>query len=724
MSESSPDPQRFAPAQAVAQVRDWWGDGAPKKKHLDVVSVTGGTGVLEEVHQHITQSVLVDAAESDAEDVFRNALRLIGVPDDKAQPYTWHQAVRLHGDGKLVLITHAGRAGLTRRSAQPALVRDRVAERLALARPSVVVDTPPPVDGTPPHRWPSLWLEDTFPDGPEHPLAAAVSTASQSPQLRALALSEPRRVPWEAWSELARAAGAEDFDEAALHELANRFPGLVTVTDAEVSFADEAVAEALRRETPAELSEQVNSHMVRWLRGLAPRLRHPDGWAASGPLGRYAAHGLAMHAVQAGEFDELLREGGVLANLPQNALLDAAHCAYDGSVPGSNAAADAVYLWMYGVAPTAQGEWAAWLHLMAMARNDAELCAAIEQSGVRLPWKARWTHWRPPGGYDPSYLEPGPLYTLFEVRWRDRPAVAVEASDKGVRVWDAETSELVGGPWFDEDFPDEAANVLTWPPETGWAGPTRRSELLAHDNSEEGPDDEFLPVSLRLGNLTVFAGPGGVFAVEGADTEAEHVLTPLRGAPLLGTKTAAGPTLLTDTSTTTAADLAKLFPNAILLRTRPEDLPTGLTDETARRVLTDIGLPVMEEKGIRLEPDYEKFLWELPWTKDVEQPAENGPFFQIGLWMGAEIVIDGPSGHVLRMPRTADESGLDGFLVATSLDRFLAMVTQWITGRRILWTLENRDEDHLFRQHIEDAVWEIDADGAHANAWTYALHND
>lgn len=724
MSESSPDPERFAPPQAVAQVRDWWGDGAPKKKHLDVVSLTNATGVLEEVHRHITRSVLLDATEAGAEDVFRDALRLIGVPYDEARPYAWRQSARRHGAGKLVLITHAGRAGLTRRSAQSALVRDRVAERLALAGPSVVVDTLPPDPGASPHRWPSLWLDDTSPDGPQNTLAAAVVTASQSPQLRALALSEPRRVPWEVWSELARAAGASDFDEAALPELADRFPELVTITDTEVSFADEAVAEALRRETPAELSGRVNSHMVRWLRGLAPRLRHPDGWAASGPLGRYAAHGLAMHAVQAGEFDALLREGGVLANLSQNALLDAAHCAYDGSVPGSNAAADAAYSWMYGVAPTDQGEWAAWLHLMAMARNDSELCADIERSGVRLPWKARWTHWRPPGGYDLEYLEPGPVDTLFEVRWRDRPAVAAKASDKGVRVWDAATSELLAGPWFDEAFPDEAVNTLTWPPETGRAGPTSRRELLAHDDSGEGPDDEFLPVSLRLGNLTVFAGPGGVFAVEGADTAAEHVIAPLRGAPLLGARIAAGPTLPMNAPTTTAADLAKLFPQAPVLRTPPESLPTGLTDETARRVLSDIGLPVMDEKGIRLEPDYERFLWELPWTKGIEQPAENGPFFQIGLWMGAEIVIDGPSGHVLRMPRTADESGLDGFLVATSLDRFLAMVTWWITGRRILGTLENQDEDHLFRQHIEDAVWEIDAAGSQAEAWTYALHND
>lgn len=716
MSVSSPDLERFAPDQVVAQVRDWWGDGAPKKKRLDVVSDTGAMEVLEEVHRQVPESVLLDATGSDAEGVFRDALRLVGVPDDKARPYAWDRAARQHGTGKLALIAHAGRAGLTRRSAQPVLVRDQAAETLALEGPGAVLDTLPSVIEVSPFRRLALRLDDDP--------STAVAAASRSPHLRALALSEPRRVPWEAWSELARAAGAEDVDERALRECAGQFSELVTVTVEEVSFADESVAEALRRQAPAELNRRVNSHMVRWLRDLAPRLRHPDGWAASGALGRYAAHGLAMHAVQAGEFDALLRDGEVLANLPQHALLDAAHCAHGGTVPDTNAAADAVYLWMYGVAPTEQGEWAAWLHLMAMARNDPDLCTGIGQSAVHLPWKARWTHWRPPGGYDPSYLEPGAVYALFDVRWNERPAVAANAADNGVRVWDAENGHLVAGPWYGEDLPDEATNALTWPPETGRAAPTRRSELLAHESGQEGPDDEFLPVAQRVGNLTVLAGPGGLFAVESTASDEEHVITSLRGAPLLGTHTAAGPTRLTNASATTAADLPQLFPGADIVRTRPETLPRGLTDATARRVLTDIGLPVMEEKGIRLEPDYEKFLWELPWTKDLEQPAENGPFFQIGLWMGAEIVIDGPTGHILRMPRNPDESGLDGYLVATSLDRFLAMVTWWITGRRILDTLGNRDEEHLLRQHIEDAVWEIDNAGAPAEAWTYPLHND
>ncbi|MET9516900.1 SUKH-4 family immunity protein [Streptomyces sp. NPDC002994] len=723
MSKPSSDAERLSPAQAAAWLSAWWNDG-PKKKHVDVVSLTGATDVLEQAHRDIPGSLLLNATGSAAEDVFRNALALIGVPEHKEHPYLWRTAARMQGRGKLVLITHAGRAGLTRRSAQPALVRDKAAVRLSLAGPSVVVDTPPSDSEASRHGAPALRLDDTAPDNPQSALGAAVAAAAQSPQLCALALSEPRRVPWEVWGELARAVGPNGADQASLRGLAERFADLVTVTDAEVAFTDEAVAEALRRRTPEELSTRVNRHMVRWLRGLAPRLRHPEGWSAAGPLGRYAAHGLAMHAVQAGEFDELLGDGSVLANLPQRALLDAAHCAHDGSLPGSNPAADAVYLWMHGVAPADQGEWAAWLHLSAMARADSELCAAIEQSGVSLPWRTRWAHWRPPGGYDLSYVQPGPVYQLFAVRWWGRPAVAASAEDGAVRVWDAETSELVAGPWFGEEFPGEAADALAWPPETGLAGPTSRSELLDQDESEAGLDEELLPVSLHLGDLRVFAGPGGVFAVEGSEAGAEIMPESLAAGPLLGNPTAVGPTRPIAATAPSANDLGRLYPRTAVVLTEPGRLPTGLTDETARRVLTEIGLPAMDDNGIRLEPDYERFLWELTWPDDIEQPTESGPFFQIGLWMGAEIVIDGPSGHILRMPPDADESGLEGLLVATDLDRFLAMVTLWITGRRILETLENRDEGHLLRQHIEDALWEIDTEGSHSNAWTYPLHND
>ena len=68
---------------------------------------------------------------------------------------------------------------------------------------------------------------------------------------------------------------------------------------------------------------------------------------------------------------------------------------------------------------------------------------------------------------------------------------------------------------------------------------------------------------------------------------------------------------------------------------------------------------------------------------------ETGPFFRLG-----------------------DRS--EGALLSQDLDRFLIMLTGWITGLRILVRLENSDAKHLLRQHIDDAIGEIDHEGARA----------
>lgn len=96
----------------------------------------------------------------------------------------------------------------------------------------------------------------------------------------------------------------------------------------------------------------------------------------------------------------------------------------------------------------------------------------------------------------------------------------------------------------------------------------------------------------------------------------------------------------------------------------------------------------------------------------------------LGLWTGGKVVIDGPSGHVLRIPHDPDESGLEGVFLAQDLDHFLTMLTHWITGLRILRRLENSEEAHLLRQHIDDAIWEIDPKGSQAGVWKYSLYNE
>ncbi|MGW5247178.1 SUKH-4 family immunity protein [Streptomyces sp. NPDC004129] len=717
---------------SAARLVDWWHEGRPGGSQVRVVSQFGSASLLEEVHEQIPESVIVDATGADADDVFRRMLTSIGVPDSELTPHRWHRAAKRLAKDRLVLVTNAWRAGSTRRSTQPSGVLNTAAGRLALRGAGVIVDAGPrgraPVERR--RGVVTLGLDDSAVGDQRSRLESQIATAMNSPHLQVLALSEPRRVPLPVWSQLAQAAGIPDSDEDSLRRLAERLSDLVTIIGHQVVlFIDESVPEVLRRRTPETLSTQVHRHMARWLRETHPQFHHPEGWATSGPVGRYAAQGLAMHAVQAGEFEELLDNGSVLANLPQTELLDAAHCAYDGSLFGSNAAADAVFLRMYGVAPSSQAQWAAWLHLTATARDDAELCRGIENSGVHLPWKALWTRWRPPGGYDPRYLRPGPVYELFSVRWRGRPAVAGCSVDDTVHIWDVSTPEVAAGPWSGEEFPVEQLDDLAWDADRTQIqedGPRSLRELRTQELAAEGPgeDDEFLPVALVFGDTTVLAGVGGVCAVASTSPGTFAEIAPLGGKPLLGTRTAAGPAKPKHAPETTASDLGELVPDAPALRTRVEHIPPGLTEETARRVLADIGLPAMREQGIELQSGDTRFLEELPWPGDVEPSEETGPFFRVGLWMGGVVVIDGPTGHVLRVPHGVDESGLDGALLAKDLDRFLRMLVHWITGLRILEDLDNQDEANLLRQHIDDALWDIDDEGAAAGAWKYALHNE
>ncbi|MFD5428723.1 SUKH-4 family immunity protein [Streptomyces sp. NPDC127084] len=731
MTETPPNPECLPLDQSVSRVLEWWREGPSGGRDLHVVSQCGSDTLLERVDQSVAESRLLDATGMYADAVFRNMLSLVGVPDSNLTRYSWYRAVPRSSEDKLVLVKNAWQAGPTRRSAHPTIIRNSAARRLALEGPGVVVDVGPADNeqAGPQRRGATVQLDDSA------LLEERLDRAMSSSHIQVLALSEPRRVPLEVWGQLAQGAGLPDCAEEFLSGLASRYPELLTVADDHVAFIDEAVPEALRHRAPADFKARVNRHIARWLREASPRLRHPDGWAASGALGWYAAHGLAMHAVQAEQFEALLTDGEVVANLPWAVLVDAAHCAYDGSLPGSNPAADAVFLQMYGVTPPSQGEWASWLHLMALSRGDTELCHGLENSSVRMPWKTRWTHWRPPGGYDVGYLRPGPVYSLYTVRWQGRPAVAACTAERSVLIWDVVTSELVAGPWSEEQFPPDQLHNLSWGTETETHdtreagqtfGPATRSELRAQDHCTEGPveEDDFLPISLDMGTVTVVAGLGGVFAVESTTPDEPAVVTDLSdNAPLLGNKTAAGPARPSRAQLGLSA-FSELTPDVRFLRTDTARLPAGLTDQVARRILADTGLPAFEAKGIRLHPERAEFLREWQWPSDVEQAQESGPFYEIGMWMGGEVVIDGPSGHVLRIPSSPDEPGLEGVLVATDLDRFLNMLIEWITGRLILEDLDNSDEAFLLRQHIDDAIWMIDDTSSSAGAWQYPLHND
>jgi hypothetical protein len=437
-----------------------------------------------------------------------------------------------------------------------------------------------------------------------------------------------------------------------------------------------------------------------------------------------------MHAVQAGTFEELLDDGLVLANLPQTAFIDAAHCAFNGSVPGGTPAADAMYLAMYDVYPTTQGEWAAWLHLMATARGDLTLASRIADSGIRLPWTTQWTHWRPPGGFHLRYLEPGPVEDYVEVRWERRPAVAAVChEDDSIRIWDLSDGTLLGGPWFGGGIPVEFQADLSWPDgdEQETAGPTSANDLVNACDPDDGPCELLLPWSLRIGNLVVLAGEGGLFAVAPSQPDAFQGPEPPRRDVIMRSYAGAGTTGPRDAPEPSPADLAELFGQSAIRRVAAEALPAGLTNMGARRVLTGLGLADMREQGLRLFPGTPQLLAEFSWPGELPLPdgvTLTGPFFLIGQWMGGRVAVEGGTGKVFRVPSGPDEDGLDGVLVAGSLEIFLTMVAQWIIGHRTLARVENSEETHLLRQAVADSLWILDREGGASNAWTYSLYND
>ncbi|MFH8574284.1 SUKH-4 family immunity protein [Streptomyces sp. NPDC017993] len=631
----------------------------------------------------------------------------------------WRSSLRQIAEPRLVLLINTHRAGRTRRSYEPERLISKTAAGLAGGNVAVLAHAAP---RDLPHRSKVVFQlpENEATERPESPL------------LRALALAEARVTPMRVWTELARALTGQPTSESALTQLLRERSDVIEQSPDGVSFVDEGTAERLRRETEPEEITRVSRQLFDWLRRASGEYRHPEGWARYGPEGLYAATGMAAHAVQAEAWEELLPEGGLLANIPQTVLMDAACCACGGSVPGNSAAADGIHLWSYGVVPPRQSEWAALMHLMATARNDSVFASAVAESGVQLPWKTKWTRWRPPGGYHVSYTQMTPLTGMAEVRWRGRPAVAgiCERKRPDVAIWDAETGEPLAAPFQGRDFPEEYLEALSWPP---LVGADRRSLLTSQDLYMGVPEGRGVHPTLLespplpVGDLVVLGGAHGLFAIEPQAGEAFAGFSSRNIQPLLsGPYAAAGRTAPVHAPPPTPGDLLHLYGEDEVFELEEEELPDGLTDEATRRTLLDIGLPDMREGGMGLYPygDYRfEVMDEVTWPDDVATAEETGPFFQIGFWMGGELVIDGPTGHVLRVPTEPDEEHLAALPAAHSLEKFLTMVGLWVTGLRTVQNIQNDREAYSLPQYVAVAHSAIDQAGAEAPAWSYVFHN-
>ncbi|MER7150762.1 SUKH-4 family immunity protein [Streptomyces lydicus] len=741
MTEREPTSGEIAPHEVMPLLLRWWDEwhtGDPWA-HLADPSGIAGAAVLRELHQQIEGSILVDASGRTAEEVMTEVLHRVGIDVSPANRWNWRADLDRLGEPRLALIVNAHRAGRTRSSSEGRRLVTQVTDRLSGGPVGVLVHTLP--EALPPLADAVFSLRDRADGGGSWPTP-----------LRALALSQPREVPMRVWAELTHALGKEPVAEGVLHAVLEDFSDHLMSGTHGVSFADEGLAEELRRSATDDEINRVDRHMTEWLTSVSPEFRHAEGWAAAGPEGRYAAYGLAMHAAQttlfasgpaeepgpATPFGALLQDGRVLANIPQTTLMDAARCAFLGDLPGGTAAGDAVHLWSYGVIPSRQPEWAAWLHLMAMARSDRSFAAAVADSGVRLPWKTRWSHWRPPGGYHWRYLEPGPVDGLTAVCWQGRAAVAgLHTWTSRADIWDAVTGEHLAGPWH-EEIPEAHHADLTWP-QTDEAGAETEAEEdrsgpeTVEDLEDAMSDAEALHDTLLAGSplsrngQIILGGSGGLFALDiPKDAEFSGFHSP-NVEPFSGRYAFTAATVPVDASPPSPADLVQMY-GAHRLHTFPaQSLPDGLTLEATRRALIEYGLPDMsDEDGMGIYPrgDHRMSIFdEVTWPSDIDPIEESGPFFHIGFWMGGELVIDGPTGHVLRIPAEPGEEHLAALPAAQSLENFLTMVGQWVTGHLIKELVDGDDEARLLPDYVLAAHKHIDPIGAEAPAWAYAFHS-
>ncbi|RKE23291.1 SUKH-4 family immunity protein [Streptomyces sp. TLI_171] len=649
---------------------------------------SGRTAVLAGIAAADPEAVLIDAAGRTMESVVAELADRTGLlrrRPDGGWPVL-RQALLKEKKERTLLIANAERAGRYVDGYEPVRLQaliDGLAAATRQGRLRLVVEqtrTPELPAEPSPKYWEDV-LRLTDGQGPEELRALEAALPSDAvAAVRALANARLRRVPLDGWAALCKAAqlpvaGRQLTDWAA-------DPRWV-VQDADgVGVKGPALAEALRY--PAEQSVAFHARMTERL--LAAE---PADWAA---------RSLPGHAAAAGKFEELLADARALARIPQDALVDGLQAAYrdgEGANGGRAAehgtrAAELSYLAGYGLAGAPHGEWVARLAHDACTRGQfdrAETLAAA--SPEPLLFRTAWAHWRPNGEFAPP-IEPWHRADVCEVvaaEYRGAPAVLTEDED-GIRfVRDAATGELLGGPFTEdpEDLRRTGAATLTVRPAV------RRTEVLDPDADAEAakplgtfhhPDAERAGA---VGELLVLADVRGAYAVRLDPTRLDP--HPRQPATRVGRYVRLRARHFDPAALPPLPDLlARTFGAERLHRIDP--VPDGIADASARELLATVGLPSVESRsGYWLAPD--QGLPARPWSPwpGAEQPPGAGPFHLIGGWVGADLVLDGADGRVLRMiPADWPERALPREpLIGTGLHAFLTMVAlqqQYLTVYR------------------------------------------
>jgi hypothetical protein len=490
--------------------------------------------------------------------------------------------------------------------------------------------------------------------------------------VQALALAEPRSLSFEEWRALCSVLGTE-FSVSELHVLSDELDCLSIGdnSDLPVALTHESDAHSLRSAVPAVEFRAFHHAVVDQLFACSD----------DDPLADYRARALPAHAAAAGRFEELLSTPRLLARCAHSALVEALPVAFPDGIPAGTFAADLHYLDKVGVAPSSHAEWLSILQLLALSQGDRERAHTLTESTGPLPWRTVWTNWRAPG----RLHTPGPhVDVIDELRTDAVNSTVTSVSENGdERTWQAATGQLTepGCGRSDTETPtDSPAPQTVWRAEPSWN--LVRLQLVADPAASRVVQAPKIQTAACIGDLVVLGGDRGLYAIEPDPHHSES--DPLRPLPAVGPRCKITPRPFDEAVChPTRARVLDIFSAKTAPTLTDEQLPSGLTHEPTRRFLTEVGFPAVSDfYGLNTHHLLETGLVENTWegTKEFGTPVGDGPFYALGTWIGGILLLDGPTGRVLRQsrPGAVDDREPGDPLAGSSLASFVAMVClQW-----------------------------------------------
>ncbi|MCF3144091.1 SUKH-4 family immunity protein [Streptomyces platensis] len=735
MTNPAPEPQAVSPDVAVRRSLLWIDKPRERTAWLWIGGEpgTGKTELLRTVAGRAADSVFVDCSGRPVEEIAQELAERCGAAQSQRYDTGFADAVRHISRNFVVLLANTQRAGRLRTTAEPQRVVGQLVDLLRrYTKPGValrllveVEDAPAAVASYAGRQLTLSRAADTGP-APERPASGAA---------RALALAETREVPLPVWSLLCSATGDPHSEQQLQELIAGDTPTNSSwhktcqddLGTSVVSLRHESMAAEFRGSLPVDESRAMHQRIYDAL-SAAPEDRDS--------VRNYSRTALPGHAAAAGLFDSLLGDLRLLAQVDHRTLFEAFESVYfQRPVPLNSQAFRLRYLAERGVVSSSPGEWLALLHHSLMMekaeRNEegersegnegrgdrghpsgplaaSQLWAATPR--IRAPWRTLWADGTAPGTLTTWNLVRRPHVRRLQVAETSAGEVAAAWDPQGnLQAWSMERGDrLTVSPKVDRSA---SGQILADQGLSGW-----RPAGEAEGAVDIPRMPRFVRRAARRGNRAVMASEDGVFVIDiDPEESAQQAPGVLKNMIRTTTKPGSAP-LPPEASRPTPAWYASVWPAGTFRRMPATALPHGITHTETRAFLTETGLPFLRGDFLELsvldlstEPLEEADWADMPSPVSPHRTADaaGGPYYRLGAWQGARLLLEGGTGRVLQ----DGASGLTDALAATSLRNFVLMVRLYYWWFASDWSVDDLEPT------LQEWLSTVDAEAFTSDCW-------